>query len=128
MFGYDTLISTLDVWGFFKSLDILLITAIAAESKKYFGGQTLTFDEVKNRMQPSVKVSDKGYTHWRCKLNTAGRGRVQCFSELWNRSTCASSTRKLVVCVGAASRPNQERVDYVERTRCNLRSPRLPGR
>jgi hypothetical protein len=61
-----------------KSFDASLVTAIAADSKKYFG-QTLSVDEVKNRMQPSVKVSEKGYDHWRCKLNVAGRSRVQCY-------------------------------------------------
>ena len=61
-----------------KSLDVLLITAVAANSKAYFG-QTLSLDEVKNRMQSSVKLSDKGYDHWRCKMNIAGRSRVQCY-------------------------------------------------
>ena len=61
-----------------KSLDRSLITAIAADSKKYFG-QTLSVDEVKNRMQPSVKVSDKGFDHWRLKMNLSGRGKVQCY-------------------------------------------------
>jgi hypothetical protein len=62
-----------------KSLDVLLINAIAAESKKYFGGQSLSIEEVKNRMQPSLKLSDKGYDHWRCKMNIAGRSKVQCY-------------------------------------------------
>ncbi len=62
-----------------KSFDASLITAIAAESKKYFGGQSLSIEEVKNRMQPSVKVSEKGYDHWRCKMNIAGRSKVQCY-------------------------------------------------
>ena len=61
-----------------KSLDASLIAAIAADSKKYFG-QTLSVDEVKNRMQASVKVSDKGFDHWRVKMNLSGRGKVQCF-------------------------------------------------
>ena len=61
-----------------KSFDAALITAIAANSKAYFG-QILTIDEVKNRMQPSVKVSEKGFDHWRCKMNIAGRSKVQCF-------------------------------------------------
>jgi hypothetical protein len=62
-----------------KSLDRSLITALSADSKKYFG-QNLSADEVKNRMQPSVKVSEKGFDHWRCKLNLSGRGKVQCYS------------------------------------------------
>ena len=61
-----------------KSLDASLITAIAADSKKYFG-QALSAEEVKNRMQPSVKVSDKGFDHWRCKLNLSGRSKVMCY-------------------------------------------------
>ncbi len=61
-----------------KSFDTALIAAIAADSKKYFG-QALSVDEVKNRMQPSVKISDKGYDHWRVKMNLSGRGKVQCF-------------------------------------------------
>ena len=61
-----------------NSFDESLIIAIAADSKKYFG-QILTIDEVKNRMQPSVRVSEKGFTHWRCKMNIAGRGKVQCY-------------------------------------------------
>jgi len=61
-----------------KSLDASLIAAISADSKKYFG-QTLSVDEVKNRMQPSVKVSEKGFDHWRVKMNLSGRGKVQCF-------------------------------------------------
>jgi hypothetical protein len=61
-----------------KTLDASLIKAIAADSKKYFG-QTLTAEEVKNRMQPSVKVSDKGYDHWRLKLNLSGRSKVMCY-------------------------------------------------
>ena len=61
-----------------KSFDAALITLIAADSKKYFG-QTLSVEEIKNRMQPSVRVPEKGFTHWRCKLNLSGRGKVQCY-------------------------------------------------
>ena len=61
-----------------KSLDDSLINAIAADSKKYFG-QILSIEEVKQRMQPSVRVSEKGFSHWRCKMNIAGRGKVQCY-------------------------------------------------
>ena len=61
-----------------KSLDSSLVTAIAADSKKYFG-QTLSVEEVMNRMQSSVRVPEKGFTHWRCKLNLSGRGKVQCY-------------------------------------------------
>jgi hypothetical protein len=61
-----------------NSFDESLIIAIVENSKKYFG-QVLTIEEVKNRMQPSVRISEKGVKHWRCKINISGRGKVQCY-------------------------------------------------
>jgi hypothetical protein len=61
-----------------NSFDDSLIISIAENSKKYFG-QVLTNEEVKQKMQPSVRVSEKGISHWRCKINIAGRGKCQCY-------------------------------------------------
>ena len=62
-------------------LDAHLVTLLTAASQKLFG-MPLTGAQVRERMQPSIRVSDKGYTSWRMKMNVSGRCGVQIFNIL----------------------------------------------
>ena len=59
-------------------LDAHLVTLLTAASHKLFGFP-LTEAQVRERMQPSVRISDKGYTSWRVKMNVSGRCGVQIY-------------------------------------------------
>ena len=63
-----------------KAVDVLLASSLAVESQKYFG-QVLTIQQVTERMQPSIRVSDKGHHSLRLKMNISGRAKVQCYDE-----------------------------------------------
>ena len=58
--------------------DGVILKALTKDSMKYFG-QSLTETQIKERVQPSIKTSEKGYSNFRVKLNREGRGRAQVF-------------------------------------------------
>ncbi len=62
-----------------SELDTCVVQLLAADSSKFFG-TTLSESQVLERMQPSIRVSEKGYKNsCRMKMNLSGRGRVQIF-------------------------------------------------
>jgi hypothetical protein len=61
-----------------QALDQYLHRALVKDSQKYFG-QVLTEEQVKERMQPSVRCSDKGHRSWRLKMNIEGRAKCVCY-------------------------------------------------
>ena len=63
-----------------NQLDAHLCKALAKDSQKYFG-QILTEAQVKERMQASVRTSDKGHKSWRLKMNISGRAKCLCYGE-----------------------------------------------
>ena len=58
--------------------DDVILKALTKESLKYFG-QVLTETQIKERVQPSIKVSEKGFSNFRVKMNKTGRGRCQVY-------------------------------------------------
>ncbi len=60
--------------------DTWSIVTLAKNSLEFFG-ETLTETKVRECYQPSVRISDKGLTSWKLKMNTVGRNRVRCFDE-----------------------------------------------
>jgi hypothetical protein len=63
-----------------NQLDTHLVKLLAKESQKYFG-QVLTEAQIKERMQASVRSSDKGLKSWRLKMNISGRAKCLCYDE-----------------------------------------------
>ena len=63
-----------------KALDSFLASQLATDSAKYFG-QILTTQQVIERMQPSIRVSEKNHHSLRLKMNISGRAKVQVFDE-----------------------------------------------
>ena len=63
-----------------KAVDTFFASTLATDSQKYFG-QVLTTQQVMERMQPSIRVSDKGHHSLRLKMNISGRAKVQCYDE-----------------------------------------------
>ena len=61
-----------------SELDAHIVALLAADSAKFFGA-ALTESQILERMQPSVRVSEKGYKSCRFKMNISGRNRVQLF-------------------------------------------------
>ena len=81
-----------------QKLDSRVVELLAADSTKYFG-TALSEAQVLKRMQPSIRVSDKGYKSCRMKMNISGRGRVAIYDmnrqpceapESWAGSTCTA--------------------------------------
>ncbi len=79
-------------------LDRRVVELLAADSAKYFG-VALTSEQILQRMQPSIRVSEKGYKSCRMKMNVSGRGRVAIYDmnrqpceapESWAGSTCTA--------------------------------------
>ena len=63
-----------------NQLDAHICALLTKDSQKYFG-QILTEAQVKERMQPSVRISDKGHRSWRLKMNITGRATCTCYDE-----------------------------------------------
>ena len=55
--------------------------AILAQNSLSFFGETLTETQVRASYQASVRISEKGLSSWKLKMNTVGRNRVRCFDE-----------------------------------------------
>ena len=81
-----------------QKLDNRIIELLAAESCQYFG-TALTSAQVLERMQPSIRVSDKGYKSCRLKMNVSGRARVALYDmnrqpreapESWVGASCTA--------------------------------------
>jgi hypothetical protein len=58
--------------------DDVIRKALTKDSLKYFG-QVLTETQIKERVQPSIKTSEKGFSNFRVKMNKSGRGRCQVY-------------------------------------------------
>jgi hypothetical protein len=63
-----------------NQLDAHLCSALAEDSQRCFG-QVLTEAQIKERMQQSVRKSDKGHKSWRLKMNISGRAKCLCYDE-----------------------------------------------
>jgi hypothetical protein len=61
-----------------KALDDQVVKLLATDSLRLFGAEQ-TVAQIKDRMLPSMRVSDKGFKSWRMKMNNSGRNRVQVF-------------------------------------------------
>ena len=61
-----------------SQIDAQLIALLVPVSQKMFG-TPLSEAQVRERMQPSIRRSDKGYTSWRMKMNVSGRSGVQIY-------------------------------------------------
>jgi hypothetical protein len=61
-------------------LDAHICALLTKDSQKYFG-QILTEAQVKERMQPSVRVSAQGHRSWKLKMNITGRAKCVCYDE-----------------------------------------------
>jgi hypothetical protein len=61
-----------------KSIDDQIVKLLAADSLRFFGSEQ-TEAQIKDRMLPSIRVSEKGFKSWRLKMNVSGRNRVQVF-------------------------------------------------
>jgi hypothetical protein len=62
-----------------KSYDDVIIKALVKDSTKYFG-TVQTETQIKDRFQPSIKVSEKGFSNFRAKMNKSGKTRVQTYN------------------------------------------------
>ena len=76
--------STDAVEAYLRTLDAWVLKAVAAAPKKYFGVD-LTPEQVKERYTPAIKITQKGYTHLRAKMNLSGKQGVRC----WDAETRA---------------------------------------
>ena len=56
-----------------------VLKTVAENPQKYFG-QPLTDEQIRERYQPAIKVSEKGYTTLRAKMNLSGPAKVRCWS------------------------------------------------
>ena len=56
-----------------------LVKSLAKQSKELLG-QEQTESQIRERFQSSLKTSEKGWTSFRCKMNTTGRNCVQCWT------------------------------------------------
>ena len=72
------LTSTEPVEETLQELDKRVVELLAADALKLFG-QALSEAQIIERMQPSVRVSEKGYRSCRLKMNLSGRNRVQLY-------------------------------------------------
>ncbi len=68
-----------------SELDRRVVELLAADATKFFG-TALTEAQILERMQPSLRVSDKGYKSCRMKMNITGRNRVQIYD--MNKMPC----------------------------------------
>ncbi len=75
-----SLISTGYVESELNLLDATICDLLAKDSQKYFG-QNLTLEQIKERLQPSLRISDKGHKSWRLKMNISGRMKCTCYDE-----------------------------------------------
>jgi hypothetical protein len=61
-----------------KSIDDQIVKLLAVDSLRFFGSEQ-TEAQIKDRMLPSIRISEKGFKSWRLKMNVSGRNRVQVF-------------------------------------------------
>jgi hypothetical protein len=85
-----------------QDLDGQVVALMAADALKYFG-QSLTEAQVLDRMQSSLRLSDKGFKSWRVKMNVSGRNVCRYFDMDKNSSSppetwvgCALTVRVVV--------------------------------
>lgn len=76
--------ATDQVEAYITQLEDWVIRAVAAAPSKYLG-QDLTENQIRERLTSAIKVSQKGYSHLRVKMNLAGRAAVRC----WDATTQA---------------------------------------
>ena len=72
--------STDAVQNYLQQLEAWVLKTLASDPRRYFG-QDLTQAQLEERYNPAIKVSQKGYTHLRAKMNLAGRNGVKCWDE-----------------------------------------------
>ena len=65
--------------AYFQTVDMALLKLLSDDPKKYFG-QPLTYEQIRERYQPAIKVSEKGYTTLKAKMNLTGPAKVRCWS------------------------------------------------
>jgi hypothetical protein len=68
-----------------QDIDGQVVALMAADALKYFG-QPLTEAQVLDRMQPSLRLSEKGFKSWRVKMNVSGRNVCRYFDMSKNAS------------------------------------------
>ena len=66
------------VEAYLQQLDAWVVKVVSDASRKYFG-QDLSPTQIAERYSPAVKVSQKGYSHLRAKMNLTGRNGVKCW-------------------------------------------------
>ena len=72
--------STTGIENELNLLDERICSLLIKDTQKYFG-QVLTETQVRERMQPSVRVSAQGHRSWRLKMNVTGRAACTCYDE-----------------------------------------------
>ena len=72
------------VEAYLHVLEDWVIKTLALAPKKFFG-QDLSESQIRERYNPAIKVSQKGYSHLKAKMNIAGRTGVRC----WDTETRA---------------------------------------
>ena len=65
--------------AFFQSVDLALLKLLSDDPKKYFG-TVLTYEQIRERYHSAIKVSEKGYTTLKVKMNLTGPSKVRCWS------------------------------------------------
>ena len=70
--------------AYLQQVDLAIIKLIADDPKKYLGAQ-LTYEQIRERYQSAIKVSDRGYPNLKAKMNLAGSAAVRC----WNADKTA---------------------------------------
>ena len=61
-----------------SQIDAHIVKLLVLESPKLFG-LPLTEAQIRERLQPSIRISDKGFRSWRMKMNLSGRNCVQLY-------------------------------------------------
>ena len=107
-----------------SQIDAHIVKLLVLDSPKLFG-MPLNDSQVRERMQPSIRISEKGFRSWRMKMNLSGRNCVQLYDV--DRQNLAIPPQSWVGCAQRA-RPCQKRLDHVKRDRCPLRGSSRPNR
>ena len=72
--------STPEIEAYIRELESWILKEVSSNPQMYLG-QACSEAQVRERFTSALKTSEKGYTHLRAKMNTAGKGQVKCWDE-----------------------------------------------
>jgi hypothetical protein len=71
---------TPDIEAYIGELEAWILKEVASNPQVYLG-QACSEAQVRERFTSALKVSEKGYTHLRAKMNLSGKSQVKCWDE-----------------------------------------------